>query len=389
MDYEIQIENEPRGTLGFILRKSGMGIEMPRRQGMIARGAENLLSNCVGTRSGDRLLIVRETPGLGYYDEEIVGAVVRTAQAIGAHVTVEQVSFDPEPKEMPAEVRALMRSADRTVFLARIGDQLRFCDVAADKPAVVCYALDADMLASPYGTTDYGAFVLLKAALNRMLGGAETIRVTCPAGTDFHGPGPGTTEPLPDVGVGRFPVPVFTPIPAAEFSGTVALPGFLVGTGSMYYTPYALEYEGRLFATFEAGRVTDFHGDSKAVEAAARHYQFVAGKFDIDRDAVHSWHAGIHPGCEIAGPASLNYERWSGAAFGNPRILHFHTCGAYAPGEISWNVIDPTILVDGIPVWQDGVLRPQLVPGGREILAQHPDIAELFQSGEPPPERYL
>lgn len=175
-------------------------------------------------------------------------------------------------------------------------------------------------------------------------------------------------------------MPVFTPIAAAQYSGTVTLPGFLVGTGSKYYQPYALEYEGALSATFEAGRIKGFCGSAAAVQAAERHYRFVADTFGIDGDFVHSWHAGIHPGCEFRGAASSSYERWSGAAFGNPRVLHFHTCGAYAPGEISWNVIDPTIMIDGIPVWQDGVLRPQFVAGGEKILAKHPDVAALFNT---------
>jgi len=73
-----------------------------------------------------------------------------------------------------------------------------------------------------------------------------------------------------------------------------------------------------------------------------------------------------------------NYERWGGAAFGNPRILHFHTCGAYAPGEISWNIVDPTVVVDDVPLWQDGVFNAHLLPGGPEILAKYPDVAALF-----------
>ncbi|MFU0507037.1 hypothetical protein [Pseudaminobacter sp. NGMCC 1.201702] len=347
---------------------------------MIDKGAANLLANCAGIRKRDRLLIVHEEPGLGYYDDEILCAILRAAQVIGAHVTVKQVPFIPRPTEMPADVGALMQSADQTVFLARIGDQLRFCDIASYGRMAVCYALDAEMLSSPYGTADHRAFIELKTALNRMLANARSVHVTCPCGTDFHGPGAGTAKPLADVGIKRFPLSVFTPIPAARYSGKVALPGFLVGTGSMYYEPYALEYEGALSVSFEAGRITRFQGSAAAVRAAEQHYQMVASRLGIDRDFVHSWHAGIHPGCEISGVVSDSYERWSGAAFGNPRLLHFHTCGAYAPGEISWNVVDPTITVDDIPVWQDGVLRPQLVPGGEEILARYPDIAPLFDA---------
>lgn len=351
---------------------------MPTERSSIEKGAANLLVNCAGTGKHDRLLIIREDQGLGYYDEHIVTAVVEAARRIGAEVTVRLVPFDPQATEIPAEVHAWMRAADQTVFLARIGDQLRFSDLQSAGRAVVSYALDVGMLGSAYGTADHRAFDLLKAALNRALAAAQSIRVTCPLGTDFEGPGPGASVVLQDVGLSRFPMPVFTPIPAAGFCGTVALPGFLVGTGSMYYQPYAVEYDGALFAHFDAGRISGFSGDVAAVQTAVAHYGRVADNFGIDRDFVHSWHAGIHPGCEVRQAASDNFERWSGSAFGNPRLLHFHTCGAYAPGEISWNVVDPTIMVDGIAVWKDGVLRPELVPGGAEILARFPCAREVF-----------
>lgn len=353
---------------------------MSAQKPSLESGAANLLANCAGTRRNDRLLIIREEPGLGYYDEDIVTAVAEAGRRIGAEVAIKEVPFNPQATEVPAEVRALMGEADQTVFLARIGDQLRFSDMKSNGRAVVSYALNVSMLGSAYGTADYRAFDLLKSALNQMLSAAQAIHVTCPAGTDFRGSGPGSVSPLQDVGIYRFPMPVFTPILAAEFSGTVALPGFLVGTGSMYYKPYAREYEGVLFADFAGGRITQFFGDKAAVEVAEEHYRFVAGKFGIDRDFVHSWHAGIHPGCEFTGAASDNYERWSGSAFGNPRLLHFHTCGAYAPGEISWNVVDPTIIIDGVAVWEGGVLRPELVPGGADILAKYPNAKATFDA---------
>jgi hypothetical protein len=353
---------------------------MQDRRRAIERGAENLLVNGASIRMNDRLLIVREQPGLGYYDEEIVTAVAEAGCRLGAIVTVIETPFDPQASELPAVVRDATAWADRTVFLARIGDQLRFCGTLSNGRALVSYALDADMLGSAYGTSDHHAFKRLKTALDEMLRAAASIRITCPAGSDFEGPGPGPGAPLPDVGIDRFPMPVFTPVPAARFSGTVALPGFLVGTGSMYYEPYAVEYEGRLFANFANGRIAGFTGDATAVKAAEAHYRFVADRYGIDRDFVHSWHAGIHPGCEFLRTASGNFQRWSGAAFGNPRLLHFHTCGAYAPGEISWNVVDPTILVDGIAVWKDGVLRPELVPGGKEILAHYPCAKAVFDT---------
>jgi hypothetical protein len=353
---------------------------MSCEHGSVEKGATNLLTNCAGTRRGDRLLIIREEPGLGYYDEDVVTAVVAAAHRIGAEVTVRQVPFNPRATAIPAEVQAWMAAADQTVFLSRIGDQLRFSDMRSAGRAIVCYALDAPMLGSGYGTADYRAFDQLKALLNRTLASARHIKVTCPLGTEYEGPGSGAAVVHQDVGIHRFPMPVFTPVPAAGFCGKVALPGFLVGTGSMYYKPYAVEYEGTLFAHFDAGRITGFSGDAAAVQTAVEHYRQVASTFGIDGDFVHSWHAGIHPGCEVRQPARDDYERWSGSAFGNPRILHFHTCGAYAPGEISWNVIDPTITVDGREIWKDGVLRPNLVAGGAELVAGFSCARALFDA---------
>ena len=101
---------------------------MQDRPRAIEQGAENLLVNGASVRGNDRLLIVREEPGLGYYDEEIVSAIAVAGRRLGAAVTVVEAPFDPQASELPAEVRDAMAGADRTVFLARIGDQLRFCD---------------------------------------------------------------------------------------------------------------------------------------------------------------------------------------------------------------------------------------------------------------------
>jgi hypothetical protein len=104
----------------------------------------------------------------------------------------------------------------------------------------------------------------------------------------------------------------------------------------------------------------------------------IAERFQIDRNFVHSWHVGIQPKCYFDRAAVDHFESWSGSAFGNPRLLHMHTCGAYAPGEVCWNVVDPTLVADGIAIWEDGVLLPERVPGGREVLAEYDDLRQAF-----------
>ena len=108
------------------------------------------------------------------------------------------------------------------------------------------------------------------------------------------------------------------------------------------------------------------------------HYDHVASLFNLDTYCVHSWHAGIHPGCWYHTSAHEDLHRWSGSAFGNPRLMHMHTCGDYAPGEISWNIVDPTIRVDDVVLWENGRLHPQRLASGAEIFYAHSHLEMLF-----------
>lgn len=342
-------------------------------------GAQNLLVRCGGLSAGDQLLVLCETPGNAYYDAEIAQGILDCAQALGIHATLQAIPFDPMGPRLSGEVIAAMKAADRTLFLSRTGDQIRFDADLADVHPIMSYALDKDALASGFGRANYFGFVALKNAVNTLLAEARHIHVTCPLGTDFSGPGAAFPKTgASDVSVARFPMSVFAPVPAQGFSGTVMQDGFLVGTGSKFYEPYGCELREPLAVQFENSRLLGFSGHPMDVHCAEMHYAKVGQMFDLDPLTMHSWHAGIHPGCAYTAPAFQNFEKWSGSAFGNPRLLHFHTCGHYAPGEISLNVLDPTIRVDGIAVWEDGVLHPDRIPGGAQILAEYPCVKAVF-----------
>lgn len=92
------------------------------------------------------------------------------------------------------------------------------------------------------------------------------------------------------------------------------------------------------------------------------------------------WAVRRLPACQFDSKAEADILRWSGSAFGNPRLLHFHTCGEYAPGEISWNIVDPTICLDDVPVWENGQLYPDRIPACEDILTAHPNLAAIFAS---------
>ncbi|WP_424831460.1 hypothetical protein [Ruegeria sp.] len=346
-------------------------------------GAENLLVRCGGLSQGDSLLVLCEEPGGGYYDDEIAQAVVDSARALGIETSIRTIPFEPMGGKLASELVSAMRSVDRTLFLSRTGDQIRFDSNMADVRPIMSYALDTGMLASGFGRANYTGFVALKNAINALLSHARRIRVTCPLGTDFSGPGAVfPKDGASDVSVARFPMSVFAPVPARGFSGVVMQDGFLVGTGSKFYKPYGCDLKNRLAVHFTENRLTGFSGHPMDVHCAQMHYEKVGKMFDLDPMTMHSWHAGIHPGCAYSAPAFENFERWSGSAFGNPRLMHFHTCGNYAPGEISLNVLDPTIEVDGIAIWDNGVLKPELIPGGAEVLEEYPCIKAVFDAPE-------
>ncbi len=350
----------------------------PTRASGLEAGIANLFDNCLGAAVGERILIVCEPAGRRYYCPRLCDAMAAGARARGldARILVEPVR--EAASEAPPALAAAMRAADHTIFLARIGDQLRFRPNDLRNPPVVSYALDGAMLGSAYGATDHRLFLRLKQLIDRAVERAGTIRVTCPLGTEISG----RATPLPrggDVTIKRFPMPVFRPVSARGFSGRVALRRWLVGSGARFYKPYAQAFDGVVFARVEAGRIAGFDGAPEAVALIEAHYERVSRLCGAARDVVHSWHAGIHPGCAFPTPAEADFERWGGGAFGNPRMLHFHTCGDYAPGEICWSVFDATIAFDGVPFWRDGRLMVGNIPGAGALIAGRPSAAALFE----------
>lgn len=341
-------------------------------------GVRNLLVNCAKARCGDRLLIAYEPENFGYFDRHVRREITKGAKAIGLNVELLDVGYMPTRSTLPDAMAAQITKFDVVLFLSRLGDQLRFSELPTGPRYVVCFALNKQLLGSAFGMADFRAFKQAKEAVDRFILTARQVDLTCPGGTHVTGCVSPSANEAQDTASVRFPMSVFSPVPAEGFSGRVALGGFLTGTGSQYYENYTLEFAGPVFAHMDAGRLTGFEGCRADVSKANAHYDRISDRYGIDRNFVHSWHAGIHPGCGFPWDMRQSYERWGGAAFGNPRVLHFHTCGAYAPGEISWNVFDPTITVDGLRLWEDGAFHLKLLPEGPEILATYPCAAKAF-----------
>jgi len=345
-------------------------------------GAISLLRDCVGGNAGERLLIVSEPECNGFYDDQAPKLTAAAGRALGMKVYLtESESFISNDDDKAILIDSL-RGFDHIVFFSRVGDQIRF-DTSTNLPSTtMCYTLSGGSLNSNFGTACHHGMCEIKAAIDVAFENAENIRVTCPRGTDYQGkPRWSGLQPV-EVSLKRFPLLVPRPVPSIGFSGRIALSRFLIGSGNRHYEPYHLDLPNDVIACVEDNHITHFEGDSTDVKRVENHYLSVSEQLGIEPWYVDSWHAGIHPGCQFETDAQADILRWSGTAFGNPRILHFHTCGQYAPGEVSWNVLDPTIYLDGVAVWDKGRLYANRIAGGTEILSRHPKLAALFANPE-------
>ena len=345
----------------------------------LEKGARNLLFNCAQLKPGERLLILCENPALGWYSSDVFDVIATLAESVGVTPTilpVEGPSNDPD-----AALSQAIAAHDCTLYFARLGDQGRFDCLPAGRRSVMCYIRDSDMLASAAGGLTYGATVALKSAINSILVQADHIEITCPLGTKFSGRASDANRiEKVDVSVRRFPLGVHMPICASLFSGRVALSEFLTPTGSKCYEPPDVPIEGTVFALVERGQITGFEGAPEQVAKIEAHYDNVASKFGIKRNNVHSWHAGIHAGLSYPQKAAANPDRWSNTVFINPRVLHFHTCGDYAPAEISWMIFDQTVRVDGIALWQNGRLQLDSFEDTRACIKAWPELVASFEN---------
>ena len=341
------------------------------------RATDNLLIDCAGLHAEDSLLIVYEDHELGWYDEALVKLILAAARKIGINTSTLEVGAPGNHRN--EDLLAAMQLSDCTLFLSRIGDQDRFATPEPGKKIVMCYVRSVDMLVSSFAATSYQAMVEMKTALDQLFGQAKHIEIRCPLGThcDFWSEA-GEIPAQHDVSLQRFPMGVITPIDADRLGGRVALSNFLTPTGSRVYEPANLALAETVFAVVESGRIVKFEGASQVVAQVVQHYQSVAQLFDIDANYIHSWHVGMHPGLSYRQSAADDPDRWSNTIFNHPRILHFHTCGAYPPGEICWIVKDPTIVLDGKTVWNNGVPQLEQFASTRNCLEKWPELKMLY-----------
>jgi len=240
------------------------------------------------------------------------------------------------------------------------------------------------MLDGGYGRLDHHAMQMMKIAIDEVTIRACHIKVTCPNGTNFEGTTIAPSTHRGEVIINRFPLGISQPILNDGFCGKAVLTNYLTPTGSLTYDPEYLAIDTPVTAHFEGNRITGFTGAPDMVAAVEAHYADVADRFGLDAYNIDSWHAGFHPLMAYEGSATADPLRWSGTAFQHQRILHFHTCGTGPPGEICWMILDPTVLIDGVALWENGKLHPERFETTGRVLDAFPELAAAFAAPAAP-----
>ena len=197
-----------------------------------ARAAiENLLFKCAGGTAGQSLLIVHEDWYDGFYNADLHLMIAEHANDLGFFIQFYPIAFDLDVKVIPDTLVRASALADHTIFVARLGDQVRFCADIANATWIILYAIDVNMLASDFGMADYVGFDALKTEIDALMMEADHIHVTCPAGSSFSGHVEDLEADSNDVTIKRFPMSIFTPLPTMHFEGHIAQNGFFAWYG--------------------------------------------------------------------------------------------------------------------------------------------------------------
>ncbi len=353
----------------------------------LTAGADNLLLRSVGIRPGQRMLVVEEPDDHTLVERRLADFIVHRAGFHGVTAARRSPALTADPGDFPRDILQLMQGVDHTLFLSRLGDYCRFTDLKAPCSKTICYVRSLEMLGSAFAGTCNRLFQSLLERFESELFAAREWRVRCPLGTDIRGefvwP---DQESEGNFSMNLFPVTTFRPVPCNTAYGQAALSRWLMPGGAPKIDNAYMVLEETIVAEVSDGELTGFTGPVESVRAAQDHYDHVAGTLGINRNRIHSWHAGLNPFAGFDGDLATDrgLSEWESISFASPRYLHFHTCGDVPPGEITWSLFNPTVQVDGQTFWQDGqflwLQRPEIramldaTPGALSLLETSADI---------------
>ena len=346
-------------------------------------GANNLLFDAVKAKAGDRLLIVGEQGENTHFERDVCDAVFAAAKAAGIDAQVQSFEVCNSANDFPESLSETMDSVDHTVFFSRLGDQVRFCSTPGSGSKTMCYALNADYLASEFCRIPHSLLTRLHDSLVDKISNSYQFEITCSMGTALRGNLLTTTTEDTDNNsftafeVGLFPQTIFPPLCCSKMSGKLVLKDWLTSSSTVIYDDSVYYLATPIVATITNGKITQLDGNSEHCAALEKHFYRVSEIVGGEAMSVNSWHTGIIPATWYSGRARDDLERWGSVSYASPRITHFHACGS-DPGQIGINLFDASIQFDDEIIFQDGNYLFPHSDHCRDIFKDYPGWHSAF-----------
>jgi leucyl aminopeptidase (aminopeptidase T) len=332
----------------------------------VAVGARKLVEEIMLVRPGEHVVITGDTST----DGRVAEATAQAVAAAGATPTI--VWYETRPSsamEPPRPVAGAVANADVWIefalayimhseaFRAAIANGVRYANLTG---------MDVQMLVDTVARVDFRGVMRLGEALVRLVGQADEVRVTSPAGADFVGRNQGRPVNLR----GK---PAERPGEAVMLSGQISWNpvestqnGRLVFDGAVWPPNELGLLRSPVTCTVKDGVVTEIEGGADAQVFKRWMHSFD----DPNMFRVAHWSLGFNPGVRRPTGRIVEDERVFGCV-----ELGIGTKGAWIGGE-HWvaaahtdgSILNPSIYLDGVAIEEEGkYVHPELVEICREL----------------------
>ncbi len=332
----------------------------------VAVGTRKLVEQIMLVRPGEHVVITADTST----DWRVAEATAQAVAAAGATPTI--VRYETRPSsamEPPSPVAGAVANADVWIefavayimhsdaFRTAIANGVRYANLTG---------MDVQMLVDTIARVDFQGVMRLGQALVRLVGQADEVRITSPAGTDLVGRNQGRPVNLR----GK---PAEKPGEAVMLSGQISWNpvettqnGRIVFDGAIWPPNELGLLRSPVTCTLKEGVVTEIEGGPDAQVFK----RWMHGHGDANMFRVAHWSLGFNPGVTRPTGRIVEDERVFGCV-----ELGIGTKGAWIGGE-AWvaaahtdgSMQSPSILVDGVAIEEEGrYVHPDLVTICREL----------------------
>ena len=317
---------------------------------MMARGAHTLVNTCLGVKPGENVLIVAELSKVDIA-QSVAGAVF-AAGAIPMVVTM--LPRERDGQEPPRAVAAAMAASD--AFVCCVHTSITHTQAVKDACAagsrgIMLTQFTPELMYRGGLQADFPSAAATCRKVAAAMGGARTIHLTAPGGTDltFSAAGRRYNAMTCMVEKGEF-----SPVPTVEanvspLEGTAQ--GVIVADASIPYIGIGLLKEP-VICQVEQGHITSIKGGRQAQQLLAD----LEAKQDPQVYNVAELGLGLNPACRFCGFMLEDEGVYGTAHIGIGTSI---TLGGVVKAACHYDLImnKPTVVADGVVIMEHGEVR--------------------------------